>query len=127
MRNNFFIGNDYTRLTEYKTNPPAKKLRVGSFSFYKDRSASASAAADEGNIVKQLQDGGDETGDIGQRGGIQYSVDSALLFFGLDDTSLGKQLLRPGRGIKLHGQGGQCKDCAARKYDHAQRGQLGKV
>ncbi len=56
----------------------------------------APPAVDEGDVVEQLQNGGDEAGDVGERGGVEDVVDAAHFFVGLDDAGLGKQLLRAG-------------------------------
>ena len=55
--------------------------RMSSFLIQKKRLASASAAANERNIVKQLQDGCDQPGHVGRRRCVQHGVDTALFRF----------------------------------------------
>src|SRR5690606_14165756 len=79
----------------------------------------AAASADERDVIQQLQDGCDQTCDISQRGGIEHAVDTALLFFGLNDPTVSEQSLRPGRCVKFHRQGSQREDGTAREDQYA--------
>ncbi len=46
------------------------------------------AATDEHNVIEQLQDGSYQSGDVGERGGVQHLIHAAGFFFGADDAGL---------------------------------------
>ena len=115
----FFHFNDYTQ------NKRDRFLCLSRlFHHCRQRSTSATTAHN-GRVIQQLHDRSHQSSDISQSSGVQYGINAAPLFFRLNDSGLLKQLLRPGRCVKFHGQSGQSKHGTACKNQHAQSRKFG--